>query len=375
MGLYFNITSILLAIIMIVYNFRLNKSGLYLGICLFFLNLNVIISHLIIGHYSILWIAILFNNLVPTSFLAAPFLYFFVRGTLSGKDTIRIRDAWLFIPFLISIAGVLPYWFTPFSFKLQIAQAIHQNSTVIPSLAINSLYPLAFNVFLRTLLFFICLIMCFYTMLRFYPSAKQSQRIGQLKFIRTFRWLLIFTLFLFALSLSQYFGFYYFLNSFSSIQLLEKVKTIWLINDIGFLLISLWVLFFPQLLYGPEASLSKKAKQLSRADIERFHYVFYEKKFFLNPAANVDGLANELNFKKEDIIFFILKQEELNFQDFLQKSRVDYLVELLKIKDNQAFTFDALAEMACLGTRQAMYLAFKKFKNCSPTEFIHSINN
>jgi AraC-like DNA-binding protein len=178
-----------------------------------------------------------------------------------------------------------------------------------------------------------------------------------------------------VLSISQYFGLYYFLNSNSSNQLLEKVKTIWFINDLGFLVISLWVLFFPQLLYGSDGNLSKKVKQLSRAEIEMFHHVFYEKKFFLNPSANVEGLASELNFKKEDIIFFILKQEELNFQDFLQKSRVDYLIELLEIKDNQAFTFDALAEMACLGTRQAMYLAFKKFKNCSPTEYIHSINN
>ncbi len=375
MGIYFNITSILLAIIIIAYNFRLNKSSLYLGICLFFLNLNVIISHLIIGQHSIFWTVVLFKNFTPTSFLAPPFLYFFVRGALSGKDRIRLRDAWLFLPFFISILDSFPFWITPFSYKLKIAQSIYQNSTLIHSLAINSLYPFAFNAFLRMLLFFTCMTMCFYTIWRFNPSGKQSQRIGQLKFIRSYRWLVFLILFLFALSISQYFGFHYFLNSNSSIQMLEKVKNIWFINDVGFLIISLWVLFFPQLLYGPEGSLSGKAKQFSRAEIEKFYHIFYEKRFFLNPAANVEGLASELNFNKEDIIFFILKQEELNFQDFLQKSRVDYLVELLKIKDNLAFTFDALAEMACLGTRQSMYLAFKKFKNCSPTEFIHSINS
>ena len=135
------------------------------------------------------------------------------------------------------------------------------------------------------------------------------------------------------------------------------------------------MLFFPQLLYGSGANISRKGNQFSHAEIEKFHQVFYEEHFFLNPSANLEGLAIALNFDKEDIVSFVAKQEELSFPDFLQKSRVDYLVELLKIKDNQAFTFDALAEMAGLGTRQAMYLAFKKVKNCSPTEFIHSISS
>ena len=375
MGLYFNITATLLAIIMMAYNFRHNKSGAYLGMSLFFLNLNVIISHFIMGNHSIFGMAILFNNFVPTSFLPGPFLYFFVRGTLSGKDTIQRRDGWLFLPFLIAVMGVFPYWFTPFSHKIQIAQSIIQNPLVIPSLPVNWLYPFAFNIFSRTLLFFICISLCFYTIWRFYPSPKKAQRIGQLNFIRSFRWVLFFTILLFVLTISQFTGLYHFLNSVNSTEMLEKVKKIWLFSDIGFLLISLFMLLFPQLLYGSGANFSRKGNQFSHADIEKFHQVFYEEHFFLNPAANLEGLAIALNFEKEDIVSFVAKQEELSFPDFLQKSRVDYLVELLKIKDNQAFTFDALAEMAGLGTRQAMYLAFKKVKNCSPTEFIHSISS
>jgi AraC-like DNA-binding protein len=157
--------------------------------------------------------------------------------------------------------------------------------------------------------------------------------------------------------------------------MLEKVNKIWLISDIGFLLISLCILIFPSLLYGSSANFSRKGTQFSHTDIEKFHQVFYEEHFFLNPSANLEGLSIALNFDKDAIISFITRQEGLSFPDFLQKSRVDYLAELLTIKDNQAFTFDALAEMAGLGTRQAMYLAFKKVKNCSPTEFIHSISS
>ena len=307
--------------------------------------------------------------------MSGPFFYFFVRGILSGKDTIRLRDGWLFLPFLIAVVGVFPYWFTPFSHKLQMAQSISQNPLIINSLAVNWLFPFTFIILLRTLMFFISGSLCFHTIWRFYPSPKYIQRIGQPKFIRTFRWVLFFTVLLLVLMITQFIGLYHFLNSVISIEMLKKIKIIWLISDIGFLLISLFLLFFPQLLYGSAVNLSRKGNQFSHAEIEKFHQVFYEDHFFLNPAADLEALAIALNFDKEDIITFVTQQEEVSFPDFLQKSRVNYLVELLKIKDNQLFTFDTLAEMAGLGTRQAMYLAFKKVKNCSPTEFILFINS
>lgn len=374
MGLYFNITACLLALMLIAYNLRFNKSAVYLGISLFTLNLNVILGHFVLEYHSIFWKAIFFNNFIPFSFLTGPFIYFFVRGTLSGQDRIRLRDGWLFLPFLISLLGIIPYWLSPFSHKLQLAVSISQNPLVITQLSVNWLYPSSWNMFARALLFFICNALCLYTIWKYSPSASSSLRIGQAKFIRTFRWVLFLTIIFSILTVSFYTGLNFFINAPNPAEMLEKVKHIWLISDIGFLLITITVLIFPRFLYGRAVNFSKKGRQLSITDIENFHQVFYDQNYFLKSTANLEGLALALNFDKTDITSFILHQEELSFADFLQKSRIDYLAEILTIKDNQAFTIDAMSEMAGFGSRQAMYLAFKKFKNCSPTEYIYYLN-
>jgi hypothetical protein len=375
MGLYINITICLLALIMIAYNFRFNKSAVYLGISLFFLNLNVIFVHALFGYHSVFWTAIFFNNFLPFSFLVGPFLYFFVRGILSGQDSIRLRDAWLFIPFVISSIGVFPYWISPFSHKLTIAVAIVQNPLTIPLLSVNWFYPVVWNLIARAALFLACFSMIFYTIWKCYPTAKTSLRIGQAKFIRNYRWAVSLTIFFIGLSIAHFIGLYNVFFASNPTEMLKTVTPMWLIRDVAILLICVSIIFFPALLYGRAATFSKKGRRFLIVDIEKFHLVFYEQYFFLNPAANIEALALALNFDKEDAISFIANQEELSFADFIQKSRINYLAELLTVKVNQALTADALAEMAGFRSRQTMYLAFKRFKNCSPTEFILSLSN
>jgi len=356
------------------FNFRFNKSAVYLGISLFSFNFNVIIVRFVIEYNFIFWIAIFFNNFIPFTFLSGPFFYLFVRGTLSSKDNIRLRDGWLFLPFFISLIGVIPYWVSPFSHKMELAHSINQNPLVISQLAVNWLYPSSWNIFGRALLFFICTLLSFYTIWKFSPSANNLLRIGQAKFIKAFSWVLFLTILMSMLTIFYFGGLYFYFNAQNRTEMLGYITHLWLICDVCFLSITIGVLIFPKFLYGRAVSFSKKGKQFSITDIENFHQVFYDQNYFLKSTANLEGLALALNFDKTDISSFILYQEELSFADFLQKSRIDYLAEILTIKDNQAFTIDAMSEMAGFGSRQAMYLAFKKFKNCSPTEFIYSLN-
>jgi AraC-like DNA-binding protein len=59
----------------------------------------------------------------------------------------------------------------------------------------------------------------------------------------------------------------------------------------------------------------------------------------------------------------------------LNKSRVDYLVELLREGKHEEYTIEALAKMSGFGSRQTMYKAFAKFRNQSPTDFIDSLKH
>ena len=73
-------------------------------------------------------------------------------------------------------------------------------------------------------------------------------------------------------------------------------------------------------------------------------------------------MSVDLDSNKIIVTAFIKKNTGLGFADLINKSRVDYLVELLRDGKHEEYTIEALAKMSGFGSRQTMYKAFAKFK-------------
>jgi AraC-like DNA-binding protein len=110
--------------------------------------------------------------------------------------------------------------------------------------------------------------------------------------------------------------------------------------------------------------------ELSKDD---FEIAFYTNHFYLKDNASIENLAGQLDANKISVTAFIKKNTGLGFADLLNKSRVDYLVDLLKKRKHEEYTIEALAKMSGFGSRQTMYKAFAKFKKQSPTDFIDTL--
>lgn len=108
---------------------------------------------------------------------------------------------------------------------------------------------------------------------------------------------------------------------------------------------------------------------------DSFELAFYASHFYLKEKASIESLSVDLNSNKNMVTDFIKKYTGLGFADFMNKSRVDYLVELLREGKHHEYTIEALAKMSGFGSRQTMYKAFAKFKKQSPTEFIDSLEH
>lgn len=119
------------------------------------------------------------------------------------------------------------------------------------------------------------------------------------------------------------------------------------------------------------------ASGIKKVEISKdsFEIAFYSSKFYLKEKANIENLSIELDSDKIVVTAFIKKNTGLGFADLMNKSRVDYLVSLLKEGQHHEFTIEALAKMSGFGSRQTMYKAFAKFKKQSPTDFIESLNH
>ncbi len=108
---------------------------------------------------------------------------------------------------------------------------------------------------------------------------------------------------------------------------------------------------------------------------DNFEIAFYASHFYLKEKASIENLSIDLDSNKIIVTAFIKKNTGLGFADLINKSRVDYLVELLREGKQEDYTIEALAKMSGFGSRQTMYKAFAKFRNQSPTDFIDSLKH
>jgi hypothetical protein len=140
MLLYISILTFVLSAILAFYNWKSNKNALFLS--LFF----IILSTYSITHYfslygkSSFWLAIFYYHFSPLWLLLGPLLYFYVNGTLSDRQGLRWKDGWHFIPAIIHLVNIAPYYLISFSYKIHLAEAIINNLDVMKNLSFNLFY-------------------------------------------------------------------------------------------------------------------------------------------------------------------------------------------------------------------------------------------
>jgi AraC-like DNA-binding protein/drug/metabolite transporter (DMT)-like permease len=138
----------------------------------------------------------------------------------------------------------------------------------------------------------------------------------------------------------------------------------------------LGILYRPQSINAPWYQFDELS-DINKAEISKdnFEAAFYTSEFYLKEKASIESLSVDLGSNKTMVTAFIKKNTGLGFADLINKTRVDYLVELLREGKHEDYTIEALAKMSGFGSRQTMYKAFAKFRNQSPSDFIDSLKH
>ena len=137
----------------------------------------------------------------------------------------------------------------------------------------------------------------------------------------------------------------------------------------------LGILYRPQSINAPWYHFDLSDVNKVEISKDNFEIAFYTAHFYLKEKASIENLSVDLDSNKIIVTAFIKKNTGLGFADLMNKSRVDYLVELLREGKHEEYTIEALAKMSGFGSRQTMYKAFAKFRNQSPTDFIESLKH
>lgn len=249
MLLYISGTTILLSILLAVYNWHVNKNSLFLSLCFIVISIYTIAHHFTVYGNNPFWLAVFYNHFAPLSFLAGPFLYFYVRGTLTDKNLLTKTDLLHFVPFVVHLIGIIPYVSMPFSDKMTIAKSIITDLKNLKDIKTNMFFSIGTSFIFRPIMLAAYVVYCGFMLFAFSPFDQKHSKIPRNQFLMTYRWLIILLTSLFMLSVGFLIVSFQFLITNAEETLSQSGRLYYLTSGVlGFM--ALMLLFFPRVLYG-----------------------------------------------------------------------------------------------------------------------------
>ena len=396
MLLYISLLLILLSLILIIYNWNINKNAIYMALFFVLLAIYGLTHYLTLYGNSIFWLALFFNSISPFMLLLGPFLYFYIRGTLKGTQGLKWVDTAHFIPSIIHFIGIIPYLFTPFDYKKSIAKMIIDNFDTIKTIPLNVFFNYQFNFIFRIFLLTSYVVYSIFLLWKFSKKKNFNSNISEKQFKITYRWLKLLlglVLFLVAnfLILTIYFFFY------DEGQLKSNTFIINSTTGISFIFLVFGVLFFPEILYGlpnqkvtkmkSKNKISKVMKSLNSYNkesttnyedplvelSERILDYFEKEKPYLKSNFSIAQIALKMEVPQSHVSFCINSIYKTKFSKMKTKLRVEQTKFFLQESVHSKITIDGIAQLAGFNSRSSFYIAFKEETGITPSDYLKTI--
>lgn len=390
MLLYISLLTIILSVLLVTYNWRINKNTIYLGSFFTILATYGLTHYLTIYTYSPFWLAIFYNNFSPFWFLTGPLLLFYYRGTLTDKTSLKPYDIIHFIPFLIQLVGIFPYLLTPFSYKVDVSTEILNNLNLITQIKVNWITTPIVNFFARPILVFIYLGYITYLLWLHNPKSSRA-KVPVQQYNIIYWWLIILEVTTAVLILN------FFLLSLS---VSKQTVTATLINSqythlfsgIAYFCMSFMLLLFPRILYGmpiynaetvkAPPPVVKELPEVQQPEEDPFYELvakineYLDKEApYVNPDFTINEMAVGLKVPVHHLSYCLNTLMNIKFTTLRTQLRIKYATNLLDAGQADELSMDGIGKKSGFSTRSNFYNAFKTETGMTPSEYLESMNS
>ena len=371
---YFALLSLLMSFLLAIYNWKVQKNALYIAGILLIISTYALTHFYTDSSQSDFSLALLYGTLSPFWLLPGPLLYFYFRSILNpAKQNLTWRDGIHFVPSIIHLVNIFPYLISPFSYKLEVAHAIHQNLNTIQLININYLYSFKFAFLSRPIALLIYLLWCTLLFLRQISQVNRKTSIWLMCFI--------FTL-LFTTTAYLSIAFTLFKSTFS----VESVNTnpLYLSSGVAYIFLPIaLILFFPEVLYGikntdgvekkPQTELNEEELSFYTDLAKSIENYLHSEKPYLNPNFDLKDIANALGTTQKEISFACKHQLNKKFTDLRTHLRISHAKELLDKGLSENITIDAIGSNSGFKSRSTFYEAFKAETGMTPSQYLEKL--
>ena len=371
---YFALLSLLISVLISLYNWRVQKNTLYIAGILFILYAHGLTHYYSDSSKSDFALALLFGTLTPLWLVPGPLLYFYFRSILTPENAkFSLKDLLHFIPFFIQLANIAPYLLTSFDYKLQIAHTIHQNLNNLQDINVNYFSSFKTSFLSRPILMLVYLLWCTLFYLR------QLNRTN----LRTRNWLLFFIFSLFTTTIAYLVVainlFSTSFKNFSSVQ----ISPIYFSSGIVYIILPFaLILFFPEVLFGIKRQnanstdlmgLSAEELAYHEAISHKISSYLHKEKPFLDPEFDMADLSKAVGADSKVVSFACKLLLHKKFTDLRSQLRIEHAKKLLSNGVTENVTIDAIGISAGFKSRSTFYEAFKAETGMTPSQYLENL--
>lgn len=313
----------------------------------------------------------------PCHFLIAPVHFLFVFYILNPQKKFSKFFLLLFIPFILHLAEMIPFYFGPLENKIQEIQLIMKHKSLVnyPS-QVNHLPTLVLSLLKVGLSF----IYAFLSLGWVLYSIKRSSKAMYLKNKWLLNWILIESslgLASVVLSILYAVG----VIGFNNLRF-SYADTLMLMGSF----VNLGVIVIrPALLNGttfqslvnriyenkkPNTANDQKLLAKYESIAKQLEELFLVNKPFLDSSLRIESVAQSLGISTRDLSNAVQFMYKFSYPDFVSSWRINYIQEQLKYSAAwREYSQDVLAELSGFGSRQGLHNAIKRIHQTTPAQF------
>ena len=344
------------------------------------------IAYLLIISNWIIYIPHFYKTAAPFNFLIPLLGYLYIRTLLKNEVAFQKYDWLHFIPFVACLINYLPLYTMGATEKSKLVALLIEDYSInytskdgfLPENIIREARIIQIPIYL----FFQWQLVLTFNKKKIAPIYEAHKK-HVLKWLTIFNWnsslILISVLFLFAL--------FYFNPEIVTSKMIIIIPA--LAIAIGYLILSSFLLLNPAVLFGFPNNISNNEKE-NASKLKVSHRLItknYEKTTeellsyfkvnqpFLKTTISINEVAHALNISVSELSFIINHKFNQRFTDFVNKYRIEFVIDKIEEGFCDKFTVESLSKMAGFASKSTFNIAFKKIMNCTPSEFIGQKNN
>lgn len=327
----------------------------------------------------------------PIEYTLSPAYYLAVRSYLKNETKFKITDLKIYLPFLLQTIEMIPFFMSSNEFKMEAYQKLMSLQTVIDPQTYGWM-PANIHMLLKFIMHWSISIFMWIEIFSFQKKLTKNnfyKHPSMLKWIMINAGLLSFICFvpiLIALSTTNF-------KDYTSIYAI--VLSLTCFGTVCTLIFKPWVLYDLPAYYSMSEATPSENDEIEKNEIDaeeeqmslaantfsidddtlkeyeqKIQKHIIEKTPFLKPGYSAGELAQDCDIPKHHLTILLNRKMDIRYNDFINKYRIEYAVEMIQTQNVSQLTIDAIAVNSGFSSRSTFIKYFMKHVGEYPSDYI-----